>query len=307
MYDISTITLPSGTRYNIKDQSARDSIAALESAMTSAMKYIGKTTTALRDGSTTNPITIDGQSVTAVAGNVTIYQELEFVFSGAKWQELGSSGSLKALAFKDTASTSYQPSGSVSKPTFTGSAATGSTSYTPAGTVDTPVFTGKPATVSFSITPTGAVSISKASSGTINYTPEGSVAQPVTTVTMATTTVNSITDVGTLPSFSSTVSGETLTLSWSAGTLPTKGRDTTVATGVNSAVTSKPKFTGTGVRLEGSFNGSSVTGTADITPEGTIGQPKFTGTPATISISTTAKGSVSQPTFTGNTDTITVS
>ena len=43
-----------------------------------------------------------------------------------------------------------------------------------------------------------------------------------------TTTVNSITDVGTLPSLS--YDAETEALTFSAGTLPTKGNDTTVLT-----------------------------------------------------------------------------
>ena len=68
--------------------------------------------------------------------------------------------------------------------------------------------------------------------GSINshsYTPAGSVA-----VTLNTTTVNSITAVGSLPSLTMSVSDETLSFSWSAGTLPTKGSNTTVATSVKS-------------------------------------------------------------------------
>lgn len=119
MADISKITLPSGTTYDIKDATARSQISALSGAM----KYIGTTTTALTDGSTTNPITIGGESVTAVAGDVAIYGEKEFVFNGTKWQEFGSTGSLKALAFKDSATGSVSvtgtPSGTVSTPTIT--------------------------------------------------------------------------------------------------------------------------------------------------------------------------------------------
>lgn len=84
------------------------------------MHWIGYTETALTDGDTTNPIIIDGQSVTAIPGDVTAIlgsggegnSDKEFVFSGTKWQEYGSTGSLKALAFKDTATGSTISSGS---------------------------------------------------------------------------------------------------------------------------------------------------------------------------------------------------
>ena len=46
MADISKITLPSGTTYNIKDEVARR-------AQSGAMHWLGITTTALTDGATT--------------------------------------------------------------------------------------------------------------------------------------------------------------------------------------------------------------------------------------------------------------
>ena len=52
-------------------------------------KYIGTTTTALSDGDTTNPITINSESITAVAGDVVFYDNKEFVFDGTIWEELG--------------------------------------------------------------------------------------------------------------------------------------------------------------------------------------------------------------------------
>lgn len=128
MADISVIKLPSGTSYNIKDAQARADIETIESAISGGMHYIGVTTTALTDGSSTNPITIGGQSVTAKSGDIAIYGELEFIFSDTdhKWHEFGSTGSLKALAFKDTASGNFTPSGSVSTPTITVTPTTGS-------------------------------------------------------------------------------------------------------------------------------------------------------------------------------------
>ena len=182
--ELSQITLPSGTTYNLKDTQARSDIEDLRRAISGGLTFLGETTTELEDGSTTNPITINGQSVTATAGAIVVYGEKEFLFDGTYWIEMGDLSVLGALAYKNSASGSFTPSGSVSAPT-----------------------------------------ISVASAG-------------------STATVNSITDVGTLPSFGATVSGEILTLAWSAGTLPTKGSDTTVKTGDASYSASQPTFTG---------------------------------------------------------------
>ena len=51
--------------------------------------YKGTTTTALENGSTTNPIVIDGESYTAVFGDVVVYGYTEFVFDGTQWSEFG--------------------------------------------------------------------------------------------------------------------------------------------------------------------------------------------------------------------------
>lgn len=184
---ISQITLPSGATYDLKDAQAREDIETLQSIAAGGMHYIGISSTAITDGGTQKP-TIDGEQKTLGpndTGAVCIYGEMEYVWNGSKWQEFGSTGSLKALAFKDSASGNYTPSGNVSAPTV-------------------------------SVKTTGS-----------------------------TTSVNSITAVGSLPSWAGTVSGETLTISWSAGTLPTKGVDTTVKTGDAEYEASAPSFTGT--------------------------------------------------------------
>lgn len=230
--EISKITLDhngTATTYNLKDEVARQ-------AASGGIKLKGETTTPLTDMSTTNPITINGESYTAVNQDAVFYDHKEFVFDGTYWHEFGDLTGLGDLAMKDDASGSYTPSGTVSQPTFTG----GST------------------------TSTG------------NFTPEGSVSAPTISVDTAgtTTTVNSITDVGTLPTLTTTVVNETLTISFNQGTLPTKGSDTTVKTGDASYTASQPTFTGT----QGSV---SVSGT----PEGTVSQPTFSGTAATITVS----------------------
>lgn len=185
MADISKITGLNGSTYNFKDAAARKDIEEIKHAMSGGVQFIGETTTVLTDGATTNPITINGESVTATSGNLVAYEEDEFLFDGTKWIKMGSVGSLGALAYKDSASGSFTPSGLVSTPT-----------------------------------------ISVATAGT-------------------TTTVNSITGVGTLPNLTMTVENETLIFSFDQGTLPTKGVDTTVKTGDAAYSATAPSFTGT--------------------------------------------------------------
>ena len=261
MADISKITLPSGTTYDIKDTTARANISALSGALT----FLGTTTTALTDGAATSPITIGGSAVTPKAGNVVIYGNSEFVWSAAesKWREFGSTGSLKALAFKDSASGSYTPAGNVSQPTFTGTKATISSSFTPAGSVA--ISTG---------------------TGTANYTPKGVVSAPDIAVALTMRDIIAIRaedGTGTQPSFTATVTGETLSLNFNAGT-PYATEKIGVAVGA-TATASQPTFTGTGAELKAAFTGTAGTATASYTPAGTVSKPAFTGTGATITVS----------------------
>ena len=240
MADISKITLPGGTTYNIKDAVAREAIAELESYS----EYLGVTTTPLTDGATTNPITIGGQQVTAKKGEIANYGSKEFIFNGTIWQEFGDMSALKALAFKDSASGSYKPAGTIS---FTNSNKT--------------------------------AAVSKASSGTATYTPEGTVAAPTISLKTAgaTKSVTGISTVGTLPSCTLptfTYASETLTItagSYTDGTLPTKATAVTVKTSDGVYEASAPTFTGTGARL--------VTGNISVPTAAT-----FTGTDATITV-----------------------
>ena len=229
MADISKIQIPgSNNVYDIKDTVAREMAAGTIHLLE------GECTTALTDMATTNPITIGGESYTAVKADATFYDNKEFVFDGTYWHEFGDLTGLGALAMKDSASGSYTPAGTVSQPTFTGSSTT--------------------------------------STGT--FTPSGTVSKPGVTVSPTTDSVYSITDVGTLPTLTTTVANETLTIAFSQGTLPTKGSAQTVMTGATAELDATPTFTGT----EGSV---SVTGT----PSGTVSQPTFTGTEGTVTVS----------------------
>ena len=110
--EISQITTPNGTTYDIKDATARTMASG-------AIHLVGTTTTALADGDTTNPITVGGQSYTAKNQDAVFYGNKEFVFDGTNWHEFGDMSGLGALASKDSASGTFTPQGSVSAPSIT--------------------------------------------------------------------------------------------------------------------------------------------------------------------------------------------
>ena len=264
MADISKIVGINGVSYDLKDAAARSDIEELRNALTGGVNFIGETTTEITDGSTTSQITINSKTVTAKTGNLVKYGSKEFVFDGARWIELGDLSTLGTLAYKDSATGSFTPSGSVSQPTFTGESMTSTGNFTPSGSV--------------------AISVG---SGTANYTPQGSVSAPTISVKTAgsTATVNSITDVGTLPSMTMSVADETLTFTFSQGTRPTKGADTTVKTGDAAYEASSPSFTGTGAELKAAFSGSQGSVSVSGTPSGSVSTPSFTGTSGSVSVS----------------------
>lgn len=262
MPDIKQITLPSGTTYDLRD-------SRVDSIISQGTRWVGVTTTEISDGSTTSTIVIDGTSHAAEIGDITSYNNMEFIWNGTKWQEFGSTGSLKALAFKDSVAVS-----------------------TAVPATYTTTFTGKQKSVSVSGTTTGSVTETKGSveiktksSGTNSYTPAGSVSTPTISVKTAGTTakVTGITGVGTLPSCTMptyTVANEVLTITagtFSAGTLPTADTEKTFKTGDAAYQSSKPSFTGTAAYLEtasdvltgASFTGASMTSTGNYTPEAT--------------------------------------
>lgn len=334
MADISKITLPNGSVYNIKDAYARQEIENIQTAISGGVMFMGETTTALTDGETTSTIVINGSNVTAVKGYLVVSDSKEFVYDGTKWIELGDLSLIGDLGWKDTASTEYTPTGTVSKPTFTGSPANvtftitedENGNYQPKGTVTKPTFTGSNSTFNGKFTPSGSVGLTNSNktatvsttSGTATYTPGGNVTAPSISMKSAgaTTTVNSITAVGDLPTFTTTVTDENLTFGWDAGTLPTKGSNTTVKTGDASYEASAPTFSGTGVHLvtgniavptSATFTGTEGDVSVSGTPNGEVSQPTFSGLTAKIEGSVTASGDVSKPTFTGTKATITVS
>ena len=281
--------------------------------LSQALKFVGTTTTALTDGATTSPIKINSANHTPATGDVVIVSgtDQEFVWTGAAWEELGDASSHSKIGHTHTVT--HKPAGTVSKPTFSGT-----------GTLIKGTFNGTEQTAS------------------VSYTPAGSVSTPTITVTPNTTTVNSITAVGTLPSLTKTDYAVDDITAWSAGSGSfTATISSTSATTPNKVVTlahghTAPSLSYTartvtqitawsaGTLPTKGSNTTVVTGIKSATAT----QPTFTGTAATIShkhtpsgtitITTgvpgtgetanyTPAGTVSKPTFSGTSATLTTS
>lgn len=223
---LKQITLPSGNSYYLKDEDVRtwvgdgttsgaekrlsDAESAIQ-ALSNATHWLGITTTTLSDGATTNPITINGQSVTAVSGDIVQDSNgEEYIFNGTAWQKFGGSiGTLGNFAYVDT------------------------------GTV--------------TITPAGS-NASSAVSGTCSVTPSGSVSG--TAVTLETETIGSVTNAGSMPSYS--VANEILTIT--NGVAPTVE---SVSVAVDVDTITDPSFTGTASSgtISGTAEAQTFTGT----------------------------------------------
>lgn len=133
-----------------------------------------------------------------------------------------------------THTTTYTPAGTVSTPDFLGTQAwhshefSGSASHnhTFIGTSATHDHSFLGAQVSHDHTFTGTGTMIKGTftgteqTASVDYTPAGSVSTPTITVTPNTTTVNSITAVGTLPALTYSEKKASKITAWSAGTSP---------------------------------------------------------------------------------------
>ena len=233
MADISKITLPNGTTYDIKDTVARATAGG-------GIQFRGVTTTALTDGASTTTYTISGETDnrTAANGDMVVYGSKEFIFSTSdnKWHELGDNTSLGDLAYKDNASGTYTSVKSVAVTTKTTSnktatvspAASGTVTYTPAGEITAPTIT---------VNTAGTTSTIK------NPTSQTVAKTVVAAAPGATAPANAITYYA--------VNDETLSfyqLGYTTGASITTA-NVTVKTGDASYTASAPTFSGTGVRL----------------------------------------------------------
>ena len=198
MADISVIKLPSGSEYNIKDSWARQAIQGLGNPT----HFLGESTTVITDKGTQKP-TVGGDEINPNAGDIVVYNNGEFIWSGTSWIELGDLSGLGSLAYKSNATGNFIPQGDITAPSFTGSSsnvtittadsATGN--YQPKGSISGIAWSGASMTATGKFTPTGQVSLTKtnktalvspASSGTATYTPGGDVGQPTFTGTVGT-------------------------------------------------------------------------------------------------------------------------
>lgn len=283
MADLSIINV-GGTNYNLKDATARTQIQTLQNSLTGGMRFIGEalqfaaagpvyiktgTSTALCYYTGTKPtattISIGGTTYTLTyklltAGDVVISGDLEFIWSDADntFHEFGSTGSLKALAFKDTATASYKPKGTITNtlnktsktltPTVTQGTVSASATYKPAGTIalgtngsasfvkSYPGVTSKLVTTTVHDTPT-------AQFGTIKKDTQ-SVIGSIATSKLVTTTIQGVSgsttaskaSTNSFAGITASVSGETLmltsdTLTFTNVTVPIAQTAKTVATG----------------------------------------------------------------------------
>ena len=334
---ISKVTLPNNQTAYIKDALARQTIANIKEAIDGGTHFLGVTTTALTDGAATNPVEINGSQVTANTGDFVIVANsgsepyIEFIWTGSAWTELGSTGSLKALAYKDSASAEYTPAGTVTVnytpegtvtvPAIT-PAGTVTVDYTPEGTVTVPAIT--PAgTVTVDYTPEGTVTvpaITPAGTVTVDYTPEGTVTVPAITpagtVSKPDVTVTPVTAAEFGYVASASYANETLTLSMATVS--------SMVTGVSAELAAAPTFTGTtiaatSVALAGTAAATDIATFAGTTIEAT--SVALAGTAAATDIATFAGTTIEATsvalagtaaatniaTFAGTTATITVS
>lgn len=148
---ISAIRTPDGKVHHIKDQEldaalkeTKSQIGANANAIQEILetikngtRFIGVTTSDLYDGSQLRKVQVDGEDVIANVGDFVVAKKsvldaqtsIEFIWTGSKWSELGSTGTLRALAFKDSANGSYTPKGVISKPKITNSPSKKTVSY----------------------------------------------------------------------------------------------------------------------------------------------------------------------------------
>lgn len=226
MADISKITLPNGNTYDIKDSTAREQIEALV-AIDNGVRLIGVTTTALTDNATTATISVNSANHTAIKGDLVFYENKEFLFDGTKWHlldELSTHGTLATknkVKYDKATSASYTNTNSTKSVSLSGTSsnvavtATANTSgnYQPAGTVSQPTFSGTAGSVSVSgkasfagtgvrlvtgniSVPSSAKLTSNAVTASGDFTPHGSVALTTTSTTPTITGTVSTTSTG---------------------------------------------------------------------------------------------------------------
>lgn len=111
--NLSIIKIGNETFY-VKDAEARAAIDSITATVGGVMHWRGISSTDPKTGT----VTIDGAVLTPIAGDVVGYTvgsgvsatQLEYAYNGSTWEEFGSTGTLKAMAFADTGTVTFTPS-----------------------------------------------------------------------------------------------------------------------------------------------------------------------------------------------------
>lgn len=388
MADISQITLPSGTTYNLKDAWAREQLQTITGG--NAIVFRGVSSVALTDTGNQNPV-VNGETITIKkTGDLYFYNKEEFIYgSDNKWHSLGPQlQNLGNLAYKNTVdvkyhrytisseftgsnstfSGTYTPKGSVSQPTFQGDVLASTASYkpegnvtiysdwkpiklqlnnttyreqdeqgiitnvpftddqvikyTPSGTVSRPSFTGQSFVSTGTFTPTGSITtptisvLSAGSTTTIKNPTKATVAKTVEAAVPSSTVKNEITyysvanqnltlyKIGYTTGDSITTSNVTVKTgdaSYQSDTPSFNGSSSNISvSGTPVGTISQPIFSGFGSTFSGLalkvgetlFNGKASTITAQGIPSGTVSKPTFSGTSTGVTVTGIPNGSV---------------
>ncbi len=95
------------------DGSSEQTITAADLGLSGAMRFIGSTTSAISEGSKTNPVTVNGSSVTALVGDVVLYNHVEYIWTGS-WEQLGDEQSFALKSIQILAGDGMTGGGSLS-------------------------------------------------------------------------------------------------------------------------------------------------------------------------------------------------
>lgn len=331
MPNISQITLPNGTTYDIKDAWARSQIEAITGG--SAVVFKGVSSTPLTDGGNEKPTVNNTVVDQKNTGDLYFYNKEEFIYGDDNtWHSLGPQDqSLGDLAYRNTATAAYTPQGSITGGTFSGSQSSVAFSilantngnYTPAGTITNGAFTGSQLTSTTTYTPQGSVGVTvstanksttvttatTSASAPATFTPSGSVTKPIISVATAgsTTTVKAVNSVANLVStvntaLPSTANLVSLPVTYCSVTSETLSlHQIGISTSASLTTSNVTVKTGDASYTAGAqtFSGNSVrlvTGNIAVT---TAASGSFNGTNATISVVGTPAGSMAASTFSG--------
>lgn len=230
------------------DKSRLDSLVA---ASGNGVHFVGTTSTALTEGATTSTlVAASSGSLTKttgfIAGDLVFYGNKEFIWNGTSWTLFGDLGDLGTLAFKNSAKVNIPATGHTHstpslKHTVTQGNVSASGSYTPEGTVSiNSVDAGRGLYVGRIEADGSDTLVSESQFSEVQITPVG-----------GTTSVQSITGVGTLPTLGTKFTIPNVT---GVGTLPT------------SEAKSIPNVTSVGKMFAASISGETLTLTPGSAP-----------------------------------------